>query len=144
MRGMISYSYNHPRSAISIHSSPVNINDHTSPNPSFHSPHPSSSAPHSSPTPPHPSPTPPHPLIPPPANTRHCSISPSEGVTILLKCPHLSSFSWCLRLYSMVCGGMGVIFSILWVVGQGYVLAQTEDTDLRAQRWAQLHFWYLT
>ena len=30
---------------------------------------------------------------------------------------------------------MGVIFSILWVVGQGYVLGQTEDTDLRAQRY---------
>ena len=120
---MISYSYNYPRSSISIHSSPVSINHHLSLSP----PHPS---------PPHPPPssTPPHPSIPPPAYTRHCSISPSEGVTILLKCPSLSSFSWCLRLYAMVFGGMGVIFSILWVVGQGYVLGQTVEAELRAQR----------
>ena len=122
---MISYSYNHSRSAISIHSSPVSINNH-----------PSASPPHPSPPPPLSSPHHPHPSIPPPAYTRHCSTSPSEGVTILLKCPGLSSFSWCLRLYAMVFGGMGVIFSILWVMGQVYVLAQTDDTDLRAQRWA--------
>ena len=83
--------------------------------------------------PPHPSPPPPHPSIPPPAYTP--KTNSSEGVTILLKCPHLSSFSWCLRLYAMVCGGMGVIFSILWVVGHSYVLVHSEDTDLRAQRY---------
>ena len=86
--------------------------------------------------PPHPSPPPPHPSIPPPAYT--CQSNSTEGVTILLKCPLLSSFSWCLRLYAMVCGGMGGIFSILWVLGQGYVLGQTEEADLRAQRWVLL------
>ena len=86
--------------------------------------------------PPHPSPPPPHPSIPPPAYT--CQSNSAEEVTILLKCPHLSSFSWCLKLYAMVCGGMGVIFSFFWVVGQGYVLGQTEDADLRMQRYGRV------
>ena len=89
--------------------------------------------PQSSSPPPHPSLPPPHPSIPPPAYTPQ-STSHSEGVTILLKCPRLSSCSWILRLYATVCGGIGVIFSILWLVGHCYVLGQTDDHGLRIQR----------
>ena len=83
---------------------------------------------------PHPSPPPPHPSLPPPAYSRRCSISPSSGVTIVLKCPRLSSYRWCLRLYAVVCGGCGVLFSILWLIGHVYVLSQTDEKDLRMQR----------
>ena len=84
-------------------------------------------------SPPHPSPPPPHPSLPPPAYTSQLS-SQREGVTILLSCPRLSSYSWCLKLYAMVMGGVGVLFSVLWVVGHGYVLGQTEESSLRMQR----------
>ena len=83
--------------------------------------------------PPHPSPPPPHPSLPPPAYTNQ-SLPPSDGVTILLSCPRLSSWSWCLKLYAMVVGGVGAILSILWVVGHGYVPAQTGESSLRMQR----------
>ena len=76
----------------------------------------------------------PHPSLPPPAYSRRCSISPSTGVTIVLSCPRLSSCRWCLRLYAMVFGGCGVLFSILWLVGHVYVLSQTQEKDLRIQR----------
>ena len=80
---------------------------------------------------PHPSP---HPSLPPPAYSRHPSITPSEGLTILLKFPRLTSCKWCLKLYAMVCSGMGVIFSSLWVVGHSYVLSHTQGDSLKIQR----------
>ena len=64
--------------------------------------------------------------------------SPSSGVTILLSCPRLSSCSWVLKLYAKVCGGMGVLLSTLWVVGHTYVLYQTEDKELRIQRYVSI------
>ena len=81
-----------------------------------------------------PLPTPP----PPPSYTHHSSLSPSSGVTILLSCPRLSSCSWVLKLYAKVCGGMGVLLSTLWVVGHTYVLYQTEDKELRIQRYVSI------
>ena len=83
-------------------------------------------------------PLPPDTYIPPPSYTRHSSISPSSGVTILLSCPRLSSCSWVLKLYAKVFGGMGVLLSTLWVVGHTYVLYQTEDKELRIQRYVSI------
>ena len=82
----------------------------------------------------HPPPPPPHPSLPPPAYSRHPSITPSEGLTIFLKFPRLTSCKWCLKLYAMVCSGMGVIFSSLWVVGHAYVFSQTQGDSLKIQR----------
>ena len=84
--------------------------------------------------PPLPSPSPPQPSLPPPAYTRHPSITPCEGLTILLKFPRITSCKWCLKLYAMVCSGMGVIFSSLWVVGHAYVCSQTQGDSLKIQR----------
>ena len=78
------------------------------------------------------------PSIHPPSYTRHSSISPNSGVTILLSCPSLSSYSWVLKLYAKVFGGMGVLLSTLWVVGHTYVLYQTEDKELRIQRYVSI------
>ena len=53
-----------------------------------------------------------------------------ERLTILLNFPRLSSCTWCLKLYSVVCGGCGVLFSILWVVGHIYVLTQPQGAKV--------------
>ena len=79
---------------------------------------------------------PPHPCVPPPAYCEH-KTEPEENVTILLSCPHLSSYLWVLKLYSTVCGGCGTILSFLWLVGHLYVLIQTQDSELKTQRWSQ-------
>ena len=82
-------------------------------------------------------PQPPNASNSPPAYASHNAIPSTPPVTILFSCPSLSSCSWFLKLYTSVCGGMGAILSGLFVVGHGYVLCQTEDTDLRTQRWTQ-------
>ena len=81
-----------------------------------------------------PPPLPSRPLLPPPAYTPLPTQPVHDGVTILLRCPHLSSCSWCLRLYCTVCGGMGAILSTLWVCGHCYVLTHTVEGSLRTQR----------
>ena len=45
-------------------------------------------------------------------------------MTIMLKCPRVSSYLWCVELYSRVCGGCGSILSFLWLIGHVYVLNQ--------------------
>ena len=86
----------------------------------------------------YPIPPPLHPSTPPPSYTRDSSISPSSGVTILLSCPCLSSYSRCLRLYGAMCGGTGFFLSSLWVVGHTYVLYHTEDKELMMQRYVSI------
>ena len=83
---------------------------------------------------------PPLPHLPPPSYTSQPSISNNDRVTIVLKCPNISSLHWCLSLYSLVLGGIGMIFSTLWVVGHGYVLSQTNEGGLRVQRWTHIAY----
>ena len=85
---------------------------------------------------PHPAP-PTHPCHPPPAYTPLPPNNTSEGVTIVLKCPQLSSCKLCLKVYTRVCGVVGVIFSSLWVTSHGYVLSQSEGGNLKIQRLIQ-------
>ena len=58
-----------------------------------------------------------------------------DSVTIMLKCPRLSSYIWCIKLYATVCGGCGTILSFLWLIGHFYVLSQTQDSELKTQRY---------
>ena len=89
-------------------------------------------------------PPPPHLYHPPPAYTPHPPDPVSEGVTIVLKCPQLTSCKSCLKLYTAVYGGVGAIFSSLWVVGHAYVLSQTEGDNLKIQRWNGCRiYWYI-
>ena len=37
----------------------------------------------------------------------------SEGLVIKLKCPGVLSFKWCLKLYSLVLGGLGLLLSFI-------------------------------
>ena len=101
-----------------------------------HPPPPSRSV--TSPPPPSRPPTAPpaHPCVPPPAYTEHGEQGGGESgqVTIMLKCPRVSSYLWCVELYSRVCGGCGSILSFLWLIGHVYVLNQTQDHELRTQR----------
>ena len=49
--------------------------------------------------------------------------------------PSLSSCHWCLKLYGLVMGGMGILFTFLWIIIHIYVLTQIEnDADLKVQR----------
>ena len=57
-----------------------------------------------------------------------------DSLEIKLLCPRISSFGWCLRLYSLVLGGRGLLLSSIWVCFQLYVLSQTTNTELRLQR----------
>ena len=57
-----------------------------------------------------------------------------DSLEIKLRCPRISSFSWCLRLYSLVLGGLGLLLSSIWICFQLYVLSQTTNTELRLQR----------
>ena len=59
---------------------------------------------------------------------------PKRNVEILVRCPGLSSFSWCLRLYTLVTASLAVIFTFLWIVCLLYVTSQTHNYDLRGQR----------
>ena len=57
-----------------------------------------------------------------------------DSLEIKLRCPRISSFHWCLKLYSLVLGGLGLILSFIWVCFQLYVLSQTTNYELRLQR----------
>ena len=59
---------------------------------------------------------------------------PDDSLEIKLRCPRISSFGWCLRLYSLVLGGLGLLLSSIWICFQLYVLSQTTNTELRLQR----------
>lgn len=92
----------------------------------------------------HPPPPPPHPSLPPPSYTEHQSPDPrrsltsSDRVTILLRCPPVSACVWCVKLYSTVLAGCVVLFSFLWVIGHSYVLSLTEEGTLRVQRYVDI------
>ena len=60
------------------------------------------------------------------------------SVVIQLSCPSLASLSWCLRLYSLVLGGLGLAMSFLWVCFQLYVLSQTTRQELRILRYLDI------
>ena len=57
-----------------------------------------------------------------------------ESFTLKLHCPSFSSFSWCLKLYSLVLGGLGVLLSLVWVIFHMYVLSQTGLQELKQLR----------
>ena len=71
-----------------------------------------------------------------------------EGVTIVLRCPRLSSLKLWLAVYlcvtvitsrttrsvSRVQAGIGISLSSLWVIGHLYVLSHTSEYSLREQR----------
>jgi len=79
----------------------------------------------------------PHPNRPPPLPPSYKESE--EGLTIQLRLPSLSSCHWCLKLYGLVVGGMGVIFSFLWIIVHIYVLTQIKDDgDLRMQRYLDI------
>jgi len=79
----------------------------------------------------------PHPNRPPPLPPSYKESE--EGLTIQLRLPSLSSCHWCLKLYGLVIGGMGVIFSFLWIIVHIYVLTQIKnDGDLRMQRYLDI------
>ena len=59
---------------------------------------------------------------------------PDDSLEIKLRCPRITSFGWCLKLYSLVLGGLGLLLSFVWVCFQLYVLSQTTNTELRLQR----------
>ena len=61
-----------------------------------------------------------------------------DSLEIQLRCPRISSFGWCLRLYSLVLGGLGLLLSFIWVCFQLYVLSQTTNPELRMQRYGRL------
>ena len=85
---------------------------------------------------------PPHPCLPssglpptsrPPSYSQHYSPT-HEGVTIQVKCPKLSSLSWCLKVYTIVLGGLGICVTTTWIAGHVYVLTHTQEAELRLQR----------
>jgi len=79
----------------------------------------------------------PHPNRPPPLPPSYKESE--EGLTIQLRLPSLSSCHWCLKLYGLVVGGMGVIFSFLWIIVHIYVLTQIKDDgDIRMQRYLDI------
>jgi len=76
---------------------------------------------------------PPH---PPPSYTEAQS---EGGVTVKVRFPSLTSCHWCLKLYALVVGGMGIIFSLLWVIVHAYVITQiVDDDDLKVQRYMDI------
>ena len=58
----------------------------------------------------------------------------SDGLVIKLRCPGILSFKWCLKLYSLVLGGLGLLLSFIWVFFHVYVLSQTSLQELRQLR----------
>ena len=80
---------------------------------------------------------PPHPTVPPPAysSLKREREDQTEDVTILCRCPRTESYMWMVSLYSTVCGGCGSILALLWLVGHLYVLLETQDSELKTQRW---------
>ena len=59
----------------------------------------------------------------------------SDSMVIKLRCPGVLSFKWCLKLYSMVMGGLGLLLSFIWVCFHLYVLSKTSLQELRQLRW---------
>ena len=59
---------------------------------------------------------------------------PEDQLEIKLRLPRLQSFRWCLKLYSLVLGGLGLILAFTWVCFQLYVLSHTTNYELRLQR----------
>jgi len=60
------------------------------------------------------------------------------GVTIILKCPRVSSLHLFLSVYLCVMGGLGSVISGLWVTGHVYVLSHTSEYSLREQRYVDV------
>ena len=58
----------------------------------------------------------------------------SDSLVIKLRCPGILSFKWCLKLYSLVLGGLGLLLSFIWVCFHLYVLSQTSLQELRQLR----------
>ena len=63
----------------------------------------------------------------------------TDSLVIKLRCPRLSSLRWCLKLYSLVLGGLGLLLSFVWVCFHLYVLSQTTTQELRLLRY---YFWW--
>jgi len=61
-----------------------------------------------------------------------------ESLEIKLRCPRISSFRWCLKLYSLVLAALGLLLSFIWVCFQLYVLSQTTNYELRLQRYLDI------
>jgi len=59
----------------------------------------------------------------------------TDSLVIKLRCPRLSSIRWCLKLYSLVLGGLGLLLSFVWVCFHLYVLSQTTTQELRLLRY---------
>merc|ERR1712223_2117093 len=53
-------------------------------------------------------------------------------------CPRVSSFRWCLKLYSLVLAALGLLLSFIWICFQLYVLSQTTIYELRLQRYLDI------
>ena len=58
----------------------------------------------------------------------------SDGLVIKVRCPGILSIKWCLKLYSLVLGGLGLLLSFIWVCFHVYVLGQTSLQELRQLR----------
>ena len=58
----------------------------------------------------------------------------SDGLVFKLRCSGILSFKRCLRLYSLVLGGLGLLLSFTWVCFHVYVLSQTSLQELRQLR----------
>ncbi|XP_023334546.1 uncharacterized protein LOC111706027 [Eurytemora carolleeae] len=61
-----------------------------------------------------------------------------DSIEFKLRCPSITSFRWCLKLYSLVLGGLGTFLSFIWVCFHLYVLSQTEIHDLRMMRYLDI------
>ena len=56
-------------------------------------------------------------------------------IILQVRLPPLSCCRWCLKLYGLVVGGMGILFTFLWIIIHIYVLSQIkDDADLKVQR----------
>jgi len=62
----------------------------------------------------------------------------SDSLVIKLRCPRFSSFKWCLKLYCLVLGCLGLLLSFIWVCFHLYVLSQTSLQELRQQRYLDI------
>ena len=56
----------------------------------------------------------------------------TDSLVIKLKCPGISLFKWCLKLYSLDLGGLGLLISFIWVCFHLYVLSQTSLQETQA------------
>ena len=80
--------------------------------------------------------------VQPPVYSYHPPAPPSSqdnrthegGVTIVLRCPRLSSLQFFLSTYLTVMASIGWVFSLFWVISHAYVLSHTSEYSLREQR----------